>query len=156
MKEQPILLVEDNPKDVILTLRALNKSNLVNEIVVARNGIEALDYLFATGKYAGRNVNELPAVVLLDLKLPKVDGFEVLRRIRADVRTRLLPVVVITSSSEEKDLNACYELGANNYITKPVAFSDFSTVISSIGCYWTLTTDHPQKMEHSELGSCIE
>ena len=141
-----ILLVEDNPQDLIFTLRALNKSNLTNEIVVARNGVEALDYLFGTGEYAGRNVSNLPVVVLLDLKLPKIDGFEVLRRIRADERMQLLPVVIITSSSEKKDLKTCYELGANNYISKPIVFSDFTTIISSLGCYWSLTADNPQEI----------
>lgn len=146
MQKDSILLVEDNPQDLIFTLRALNKSNLTNEIVVARNGVEALDYLFGTGKYVGRDVNNLPVVVLLDLKLPKIDGFEVLRRIRADERTRLLSVVIITSSSEKKDLKTCYELGANNYISKPIVFSDFTTIIASLGCYWSLSTVNPREM----------
>ncbi|SDP76419.1 response regulator [Desulforhopalus singaporensis] len=143
MNNPAILLVEDNPKDVIFTLRALNKSNLLNEIVVTRNGEEALDYLFCKGKFAKRDSNELPAVVLLDLKLPKIDGFEVLRRIRSNERTRLVPVVILTSSNDEKDLNTCYKLGANSYVTKPVSFSDFSKVISGLGCYWVLTNNNP-------------
>lgn len=148
MEHKSILLVEDNPKDVIFTLRALNKSHFANNIAVARDGLEALDYLYGSGKYAGRDVNDLPAVVLLDLKLPKVDGFEVLRRIRSEELTRHLPVIVLTSSGEESDLKTCYDLGANTYIRKPVSFSDFSMVISSIGCYWVLTDVAPQ----AELG----
>jgi two-component system, response regulator len=143
MKPPTILLVEDNPKDELLTLRALKKCNLANEIVVMRDGAEALDYLFAKGDFAGREVVDLPTVVLLDLKLPKIDGLEVLRQIRADERTRRLPVVILTSSDEEKDIIAGYELGANSYIRKPVAFGDFSKAVAELGRYWLITNEPP-------------
>ena len=145
MENRTILLVEDNPKDELLTLRALNKCNLANEIVVTRDGVEALDYLFATGDFAGRDVDDLPTVVLLDIKLPKIDGLEVLRRIRANERTRLLPVVILTSSDEEKDIVTGYELGANSYVRKPVAFSDFGRAIAELGRYWLITNEPPRK-----------
>jgi two-component system response regulator len=145
MENRTILLVEDNPKDEILTLRALRKSNLANEIVVVRDGSEALDYLFARGDHAGRDADDLPAVVLLDLKLPKIDGLEVLRRIRSNERTRLLPVVVLTSSDEEKDIIAGYELGANSYVRKPVVFSDFSVAIADLGRYWLIINEPPRR-----------
>jgi two-component system response regulator len=145
MDTRTILLVEDNPKDELLTLRALNKCRLANEIVVMRDGAEALDYLFAKGNYAGRDVDDLPTVILLDIKLPKIDGLEVLRRIRADERTRLLPVVILTSSDEEKDIIAGYELGANSYVRKPVAFSDFGMAIAELGRYWLITNEPPRK-----------
>lgn len=145
MKNRAILLVEDNPKDELLTLRALNKCHLANEIVVMRDGAEALEYLFAKGNYAGRDVGDLPTVVLLDLKLPKIDGLDVLRRIRADERTRLLPVVIFTSSDEEKDIIAGYELGANGYVRKPVTFSDFSLAIADLGRFWLITNEPPPK-----------
>ncbi len=145
MENRTILLVEDNPKDEALTLRALKKCNLANEIVVTRDGAEALDYLFATGDYTGRDVGDLPAVVLLDLKLPKIDGLEVLRRIRSNERTRLLPVVVLTSSDEEKDIIAGYELGANSYVRKPVVFSDFGMAIAELGRYWLNINEPPHK-----------
>ncbi len=145
MEQRIILLVEDNPKDELLTLRALRKSNLANEIVVVRDGAEALDYLFARGDHAGRDVNDLPTVVLLDLKLPKIDGLEVLRRIRADANTRLMPVVILTSSDEEKDIIAGYELGANSYVRKPIAFDDFSKAVAELGRYW-LITNEPQPL----------
>src|SRR5437868_12295350 len=119
MDEKVILLVEDNPDDEALTLRALRKNNIGNEVVVARDGVEALDYLLGTGAYAGRDAGDLPQVTLLDLKLPKIDGLEVLRRVRADPRTRMLPVVILTSSKEEQDLVTGYSLGANSYIRKP-------------------------------------
>lgn len=150
MENRTILLVEDNPKDELLTLRALRKCNLANEIVVVHDGAEALDYLFAGGDYTGRRVDELPAVVLLDLKLPKIDGLEVLRRIRADERTRLLPVVVLTSSDEEKDIIAGYELGANSYVRKPVAFSDFSMAVADLGRYWLIINEPPRKERGSK------
>ncbi len=143
MDNRTILLVEDNPKDELLTLRALNKCHLANEIVVVRDGAEALDYLFAEGDHAGREVSDLPTLVLLDLKLPKIDGLEVLRRIRADVRTQLLPVVILTSSDEERDIIAGYELGANSYVRKPVEFSDFGIAVADLGRYWLITNEPP-------------
>lgn len=145
MKIRTILLVEDNPKDELLTLRTLKKCNLANEIAVVRDGAEALEYLFAKGDYSGRNVNDLPTVVLLDLKLPKIDGLEVLRRIRAEERTRFLPVVILTSSDEEKDIIAGYELGANSYVRKPVAFADFGKAIADLGRYWLITNEPPPR-----------
>jgi CheY-like chemotaxis protein len=143
MPDKIILLVEDNPDDEALTLRALKKNNIRNEIVVARDGVEALDYLFGTGPYAGRGVHDLPQVVLLDLKLPKVDGLEVLRRLRADPRTRLLPVVILTSSKEERDLVNGYSLGANSYVRKPVDFAEFTEAIRQLGLYWLILNEPP-------------
>jgi two-component system response regulator len=131
-----ILLVEDNPDDVELTLLAFKKSNVVEQLVVARDGVEALDYLFGTGAYAGRDPALFPAVVLLDLKLPKIDGLGVLRRMRADKRTRRLPVVVLTSSNEEQDLVRSYELGANSFVQKPVDFIEFVEAARHLGVYW--------------------
>jgi two-component system response regulator len=131
-----ILLVEDNSRDEALTLRALKKNDLVNYVVVARDGVEALDYLFATGTHAGRSKSEITQLILLDLKLPKLDGFEVLRMIRADQRTRRLPVVIFTSSSKEKDISKSYELGANSYVRKPVDFEQFLEVIRQVILYW--------------------
>lgn len=136
-----ILLVEDNPDDEALTLRALKKNNIQNEVVVARDGIEALDYLFAAGLHAGRDMAETPQVILLDLKLPKLDGLEVLRRIRSDPRTRFLPVVVLTSSKEEKDLTESYSLGANSYIRKPVDFDQFTEAVRQLGLYWLILNE---------------
>lgn len=133
--------MEDNPKDEVLTLRALKKCNLANEITVVHDGAEALDYLFAKADYAWRDVEDLPTVVLLDLKLPKIDGLEVLRQIRGDERTRRLPVVILTSSDEEKDIIAGYELGANSYVRKPVAFEDFSRAVAELGRYWLITNE---------------
>ncbi len=138
-----ILLVEDNPDDVELTLHALRKYNLANAIAVVRDGAEALDFLFRTGAYAGRTVNNIPRVVLLDLKLPKVDGIEVLRRIKGDPRTRLIPVVVLTSSQEESDLVESYRLGANSYIVKPVDFEQFTEAVRQLGLYWLLLNQPP-------------
>ncbi|MBI5903062.1 MAG: response regulator [Deltaproteobacteria bacterium] len=141
MNKNVILLVEDNPDDEALTLRAFKKNNIRNEIVVARDGSEALDYLFSTGKYAGRVVSAVPQVVLLDLKLPKVDGMEVLRRIRADERTKLMPVVILTSSKEEQDVISGYSLGANSYVRKPVNFDEFIEAVRQLGLYWLLLNE---------------
>ncbi|MDR7415058.1 MAG: response regulator [Armatimonadota bacterium] len=143
MRPKTILLVEDNPDDVALTLRALRAHHLVNEVVVAEDGAEALEYLFGTGKYTGRDPRELPALVLLDLKLPKLDGLEVLQRIRADERTRLVPVVVLTSSREEQDLVASYRLGCNSYVRKPVDFQQFTEAVRQLGLYWLLLNEPP-------------
>jgi CheY-like chemotaxis protein len=138
-----ILLVEDNPDDEALAIRAFNRHHIGNEVVVAHDGVEALDYLFGTGTYAGRNMTIKPTVVLLDLKLPRLDGIEVLRRIRADDRTKLLPVVVLTTSSEEQDMLDSYSLGCNSYIRKPVDFVQFSEAIRQLGMYWLLMNEPP-------------
>jgi two-component system response regulator len=143
MENRAILLVEDNADDEALTLRALKKNNIKNEVVVAHDGAEALDYLFGTGKYAGRNTDVLPQVVLLDLKLPKVEGLEVLRRVRADKRTKLLPVVILTSSNEEQDRIDGYGLGANSYVRKPVDFSQFMDAALQLGLYWLILNEAP-------------
>jgi two-component system, response regulator len=143
MSSKIILLVEDNPDDVALTLRALKKNNIVNDVVVARDGEEALEYLTATGRYAGHTAADLPQLVLLDLKLPKVGGLEVLRAMRANPQTRLLPVVVLTSSSEEPDILASYDLGANSYIRKPVDFDQFLQAIQQLGLYWLVLNQAP-------------
>lgn len=134
--ERPILLVEDNPDDEALTLHALSRGGITRPVVVAHDGIEATDYLFGTGAHAGRRTEALPAVVLLDLKLPRVNGLEVLRRIRADARTALLPVVILTTSRESLDMRQAYSLGANSYIRKPVNFDRFERAIALIGAYW--------------------
>ncbi|HEY6809374.1 MAG TPA: response regulator [Gemmatimonadales bacterium] len=136
-----ILLVEDNPDDEALTRRALAKNNITNELVVAHDGVEALDFLFATGPHAGRDTRDTPQVVLLDLKLPRIDGLEVLRRLRADERTRLLPVVILTSSKEERDLLEGYSLGANSYVRKPVDFNQFLEAARQLGLYWLLLNE---------------
>lgn len=143
MHNKVILLVEDNPDDEALTLRALKKNGIANEVVVAHDGVEALDYLFGTGTYAGREANLRPQVVLLDLKLPKVDGLEVLRRTREDELTRRLPVVILTSSKEERDLIESYNLGANSYIRKPVDFNQFAEAIRQLGMYWLVLNEAP-------------
>jgi len=143
MSKKNILLVEDNPDDEALTLRALKKNNILNEVIVARDGAEALDYLFGTGKYAGRDLSNMPQVILLDLKLPKIDGMEVLRRIRADERTKLLPVVILTSSKEERDLINGYKLGANSYIRKPVDFEQFREAVRQLKLYWLVLNEPP-------------
>ena len=146
MKTKSILLVEDNPDDEALTLRALKTNNLANKVVVARDGAEALDYLFATGAYLGRDATDMPEVTLLDLKLPKIDGLEVLKRLRADDRTRLLPVVILTSSTEEQDLIRSYSLGANSYIAKPVDFLQFTEAVKQLGLYWLLLNELPLRL----------
>ncbi len=140
-----ILLVEDNPDDEALTLRALKKSNILNEVVVARDGVEALDYLFATGAHAGRDTRVQPELVLLDLKLPRLDGLEVLKRIRADARSRLQPVVVLTTSNEERDVLSSYELGANSYIRKPVDFEQFMDAVRQLGLFWLVLNVPPPR-----------
>ncbi|MBL8476547.1 MULTISPECIES: response regulator [unclassified Methyloversatilis] len=139
--ERPILLVEDNPDDEALTLRAFNKNRIANEVIVARDGVEALDYLFGTGSHAGRDLSVAPAVVLLDLKLPRVDGLEVLRRVRADARTNLLPVVILTTSREQQDIYEAYQLGANSYIRKPVDFEKFIYAVGQLGLYWLVLNE---------------
>ncbi|HET6364171.1 MAG TPA: response regulator [Nitrospirota bacterium] len=141
MKNKVILLVEDNPDDVKLTMRALKKSNVLNEVVVAQDGAEALDYLFCTGKYTGRDKQFMPQVILLDLKMPKVDGFEVLQRIRSDERTKLIPVVVLTTSSEDKDRVASYQFHANSFVRKPVDFDQFTEAVRQLGLYWLLLNE---------------
>jgi two-component system, response regulator len=141
MGNKIILLVEDNPDDEALTLRALKKNNIMNEVVVARDGVEALDYLFATGPHAGRDLRVMPQVVLLDLKLPRVDGFEVLRRLRADERTKFLPVVILTTSNEEKDHLNGYGLGANSFVRKPVEFDGFIEAVRQLGLYWLILNE---------------
>lgn len=142
--EKMILLVEDNPDHEALTLRALRKAGLANPVVVARDGAEALDFLFGTGSYVGRNTGEMPQTVLLDLKLPKVDGLEVLQRMRSDERTCLIPVVVLTSSDEEHDLVASYQYGANSYIRKPVDFVEFVEATRQLGLYWLVLNEPPK------------
>jgi CheY-like chemotaxis protein len=136
-----ILLVEDNPNDVELTLRALKKNNLTNPIQVVRDGEEALEFIFGEGQFNGRDVNHHPKVILLDLKLPKVDGLEVLKRIKADPRTRMIPVVVLTSSREERDIIESYKLGVNSYIRKPVDFEQFTEAVRTLGLYWLLLNE---------------
>lgn len=143
MTERFILLVEDNPDDEELTLLSLRKHALAHEIVVVRDGVEAVDYLFATGQYAGRDVSRVPTVILLDLKLPKLDGLGVLKRLRADDRTRTLPVVVLTSSSQDADVIASYNLGANSYVRKPVEFGAFVEAVSTLGAYWAVLNRPP-------------
>jgi two-component system, response regulator len=138
-----ILLVEDNPDDEELTRRALKANNIKNSVVVARNGVEAIDYIFGTGQYEGRDVRDQPSVVLLDLKLPKIDGLGVLKRIRADERMRTLPVVILTSSGEEQDLISGYRLGCNSYVRKPVDFDQFLKAARQLGLYWLLLNETP-------------
>jgi CheY-like chemotaxis protein len=142
-KDKIILLVEDNPDDVQLTQRSLRKNNILNEVVVAKDGVEALDYLFGRGAHVGRDLKQLPVVVLLDIKLPKIDGIEVLRSIRQGERTRLLPVVILTSSKEESDLLNGYRLGANSYVRKPVDFVQFNEAIKHLGLFWLLWNEAP-------------
>jgi two-component system response regulator len=143
MKSKIILLVEDNPDDVKLTLRALKKSNIMNEVIVVGDGVEAVEYLFGTGKFAGRDTNIMPQVVLLDLKMPRMDGLEVLHRIRANEKTKLLPVVILTTSSEDKDKVDSYKFGANSYIRKPVDFNQFVEAVQQLGLYWLVLNEAP-------------
>lgn len=146
MNTRPILLVEDNPDDEALALRAFAKINISNKIIVARDGVEALDYLFATGAYAGRDASSDPSVVLLDLKLPKIDGLAVLQRIRDNEATKILPVVILTSSKEEQDLVQGYNFGANSYVRKPIDFNEFVHAVSQLGIYWLLMNELPTKI----------
>ena len=145
MSEKVILLVEDNSDDEALTLRALKNNNIRNEVVVAHDGVEALDYLFGTGAFTGRDIRDTPQVVLLDLKLPRMDGLEVLRRVRADRRTEMLPVVILTSSKEDQDLVTGYKLGANSYIRKPVEFDRFVEAVKSLGMYWLVLNERARR-----------
>jgi two-component system response regulator len=140
-----ILIVEDNPNDALLTIRSLKEHNLANNIVHVSDGQEALDYLFAEGTYSDRNPRNLPKAILLDLKLPKLDGLQVLARIRGDARLKCVPVVILTSSQEEGDLSKCYKLGANSYIVKPVEFENFSAAIKQLGLYWLLLNKLPDQ-----------
>jgi two-component system response regulator len=149
-KGKVILLVEDNSDDEALTLRALKQNNIFNKIVVVRDGVEALDFLFGTGAHEGRDIRDLPQVVFLDLKLPKIDGLEVLKRIRADPRTKLLPVVILTSSKEEQDLIAGYSFGANSYIRKPVDFIQFAEAARQLKLYWLVLNEQPPANGGSE------
>jgi two-component system, response regulator len=143
MNERELLLVEDDAHDEALTLRALSKNGIRNRIVVLRDGVQALDYLFGRNAYAARDVSELPAVMLLDLKLPKIDGLEVLRRVRASPRTRWLPIVILTSSNEDRDRADGYSLGANSYVRKPVEFTEFASAVQQLGVYWLLLNEPP-------------
>jgi two-component system response regulator len=152
MDNKIIMLVEDNPNDEALTIRALKKSNDMNEIVVARDGVEALNYLFGEGSYSGRDAGVMPDLILLDLKLPQINGLEVLKRIRTDERTKLVPVVILTSSKERRDLTECYELGANSYIRKTVDFVEFRKTMELLGLYWLVFNVAPEteRMHESE------
>jgi CheY-like chemotaxis protein len=143
MSDRTILLVEDNPDDIELARRALRNNNIGNRLVVAQDGVEALDYLFGTGKYAGRDTHDLPVVVLLDLKLPKVDGLDVLKKLRAENLTKRLPIVILTSSKEEQDLLNGYNFGANSYIRKPVDFSQFTEAVRQLHLYWMVLNEPP-------------
>jgi len=145
MAKKHILLVEDNPDDEALALRALKKSNLANNISIARDGVEALDYIFCEGAHTERDMNQQPVVVLLDLKLPKVDGLEVLKRIKDDDRTKRMPVVIMTSSSEEQDMVSSYDFGANSYIRKPVDFNQFTEAVAQLGLYWLVMNEVPDE-----------
>ena len=141
-----ILLVEDNKDDEALTLRALQKNRILNKVVVARDGVEALDYLLGTGPHAGRDTTDQPQLVLLDLKLPRIDGLEVLKRMRADERAKFVPVVVLTSSGEEEDLVRSYAFGANSYVRKPVDFAQFTEAVKTLGLFWLLLNQSPQRI----------
>jgi len=143
MNDGPILLVEDNPDDVLLTKRALKDNNIVNEIILARDGIEALEYLRGEGAHEGRDISILPAVILLDIRMPRMDGLELLKIIRSEESTKLLPVVILTSSKEERDVMKSYSLGANSYIQKPVDFEQFTTAVKQLGLYWLVMNVGP-------------
>jgi two-component system response regulator len=147
MKDKTILLVEDNPSDIDLTKRALEKGHILNELVVATDGQEALDYLFGKGAHAGRDTSDIPTLTLLDLKLPKVSGLDVLRRIRAEAVTRRMPVVILTSSRQEQDMAAGYDLGVNSYIRKPVDFEHFVQSVTQLGLYWLVLNEAPPKVK---------
>lgn len=140
-----IILVEDNPDDAVLAIRTLKKQNLANNLVHLQDGAEALDFLFATGNYVGRDINNSPKVILLDLKMPKVNGIEVLQRLKSDERTRHIPVVMLTSSAEDPDIKTCYRLGVNSYIVKPLGFDSFTHKISELGLYWLVLNELPKK-----------
>jgi len=144
LNEVEVLLVEDSPHDAELTLRALKKNNLANKLFHVKDGAEAIEFLFSQGAFKDRKIDRSPKIVLLDLKLPKVDGIEVLRRIKTDARTKLIPVVVMTSSREDRDLNDCYQLGVNGYVVKPVEFEDFARAVSQLGLYWLLVNETPR------------
>ncbi len=148
MDNKIILLVEDNPDDEALTLRALKKNNIMNEVVVTRDGVEALDYLFARGAHSGRDQRKTPALALLDLKLPRIDGLEVLKQVRANPSTRMLPVVILTSSKEEQDIASGYRLGANSYIRKPVDFTQFTEAVRQLGLYWLVLNEAPPDQDN--------
>ena len=142
--EVEILLVEDNLSDAEMTIRALKKNNISNHIIHLQDGAEALDFIFAGGKYSGRNINHKPKVILLDLKMPKVNGIEVLQKIKSNELTKVIPVVVLTSSKEDTDIKMCYKLGVNSYIVKPVEFDNFSIAITNLGMYWILLNQAPR------------
>jgi CheY-like chemotaxis protein len=143
--EIEILLVEDNPQDAELTIRALKRRNLANKLIHVKDGVEALDFIFGNGAYANRDIKQHPKVMLLDLKLPKVDGLEVLRAVKSDPRTRSIPVVVMTSSQEQRDVIESYQLGVNSYVVKPVNFDGFAKAVSELGCYWILLNQPPDQ-----------
>ncbi|MGZ7136222.1 MAG: response regulator [Methanobacterium sp.] len=143
LEEANILLVEDNPTDAELTIRALKKNNLANQVVWVKDGAEALEFIFATGRYSERNVDNFPKLILLDLRMPKIDGLEVLQKIKADERSRRIPVVVLTSSQEDRDIVESYKLGVNSYVSKPVEFDDFINAVSTLGFYWMLINNPP-------------
>ena len=143
MEEVEILLVEDNPTDAELTMRALKRKNMANQVVWVKDGEEALDFIFATGEYSDRNPEDLPKLILLDLRMPKVDGLEVLQQIKAEEKTRKIPVVVLTSSKEDRDIVESYELGVNSYVSKPVEFDQFIDAVSTLGFYWMLINNPP-------------
>ena len=145
MTTKPILLVEDTPDDAELTMMSLKRSGLLNEVVVAEDGLEALDYLFCEGRYAGRTSHDAPALILLDIKMPRLDGIEVLQRLRADERTKVLPVVMLTTSTEDTDLARAYEAGANAYVRKPVSLVEFQEAVRQLGLFWILTNEPPKK-----------
>lgn len=142
--EVEILLVEDNPNDAEMTIRALKKSHLANKIVHLKDGAEALDFFFGKGQFSGRDIANKPKVVLLDLKMPRVDGMEVLQKVKSDERTKMIPIVVLTSSKEDPDIQACYDLGVNSYIVKPVGFESFMKAVSELGMYWMLLNQSPK------------